>query len=57
LLSAAGLGHAYHVLEDHPALRRLDLAALADGQPIPGRSVNLLIRAEPLRSHASLPVI
>ena len=57
LLRDAGLTHAYLVVEDHTALRELDLAALADGQPIKGRSVNLLIRADPMRSHASLPVV
>lgn len=56
LLLDAGLTHAYHVEEKHEALRRVDLGELADGAPISGRSVNLLVRAEPFPSHPSLPV-
>ncbi len=55
-LVAAGLRHTYVVREDKAVLERIDPAALGTREVKTGRSINLVLRALPWPSNATVPV-
>jgi FkbM family methyltransferase len=57
MLQKAGLRHTYVVREDKAVLERIDAEALRSREVRTGRSVNLVMRAQPWPADSAVPVV